>query len=179
MSELNAETQDVSLEQVEKELNEMRRMAIESNSPVAIFGPIVSNFAWCPAEHNETGTIVLASDYGSNIDNGCIIYNPEFVHQLYKEGDMATFYAIIATIGLGVKCGYYDYRNGEGEAHTRAVQIMMAHFGVLNSLKTGNTALDTSLAALQEAYAQEDVMEVVKQVYTHLNTRQKEDPDTG
>lgn len=179
MSNSTTEHNGMSIEEIKKELEEMKGLAAHRDSPVAIFMPIVTDFGWCPAMNDETSTIVLASNYGSKIDNGCIIYNPDFVHQLYKDGDMTTFYAIIATIGLGVKCGYYDYRNGEGIEHTKAVQIMMAHHGILNMIKTGNASLDASLTALQQAYSNEELMNAVKQVYTLQNTVQVEDPDTG
>ena len=87
MSGNNAGSTELTLEQVQKELSVLKSAATNmKTSPVAIFMPIVSNFDWVPVTDDdpETSTIVLASHYGE-IDNGCIIYNPAFVHKLYKE----------------------------------------------------------------------------------------------
>ena len=172
MSGNNAGSTELTLEQVQKELSVLKSAATNmKTSPVAIFMPIVSNFDWVPVTEDdpETSTIVLASHYGE-IDNGCIIYNPAFVHKLYKEGDYGTFYAIIATIGLGVKCGYYSFRNGEGIPHSVAVKIMLAHSGIFNTIMGSNPEFNQAIAALQQVYECEDIKQVFMQKYAELNT---------
>lgn len=172
MSGNNTGSTELTLEEVQKELSVLKAAATNMNtSPVAIFMPIVSNFDWVPVTENdpETSTIVLASHYGE-IDNGCIIYNPAFVHKLYKDGDYGTFYAIIATIGLGVKCGYYSFRNGEGIPHSVAVKIMLAHSGIFNTIMGANPEFNQAIAALQQVYECEDIKRVFMQKYAELNT---------
>lgn len=172
MSGNNTGSTELTLEQVQKELSVLKAASANmKTSPVAIFMPIVSNFDWVPVTEDdpETSTIVLASHYGE-IDNGCIIYNPAFVHKLYKDGDYGTFYAIIATIGLGVKCGYYSFRNGEGIPHSVAVKIMLAHSGIFNTIMGSNPEFNQAIAALQQVYECEDIKQVFMQKYAELNT---------
>jgi hypothetical protein len=169
MSDNKSGATELTQEQVERELIELKDRAKKSTSPVAIFMPIMQGFEWNPVTPNnpETSTIVLASDYGE-IDNGCIIYNPKFIHKLYTEDDVATFYAIIATIGLGVKCGYYSFRNGEGIPHSVAVKMMLSHSGIFNSLKCGNSKFNQSIEALQAAYECPTVMRELKRRMPNL-----------
>ena len=172
MSGNNTGSTELTLEQVQQELSVLKAAATNmKTSPVAIFMPIVSNFDWVPVTEDdpETSTIVLASHYGE-IDNGCIIYNPAFVHKLYKDGDYGTFYAIIATIGLGVKCGYYSFRNGEGIPHSVAVKIMLAHSGIFNTIMGSNPEFNQAIAALQQVYECEAIKQVFMQKYAELNT---------
>ena len=140
-----SENKNLSEEQVYQELMEMLDKATNpAESPVAVFTPLVKMFDWVPTtDDEETSTIVLASHYG-DIDNGCIIYNPEFIHTLYTQKDYGTFYAIIATMGLGVQCGYYSYRNGDSVPHSEAVKLMMGHIGIFNKLKSNNTEFNKS-----------------------------------
>ena len=167
-----------SEEEVYQELTAMLEKATNPEiSPVAIFTPLVKMFDWVPTtEEEETSTIVLASHYG-DIDNGCIIYNPEFIHTLYTENDYGTFYAIIATMGLGVQCGYYSYRNGEGSPHSAAVKLMMGHIGIFNKLKGNNPEFNESVEALQQAFENPIILNRLKATYAKLNVVNKDDPN--
>ncbi|MGF2525985.1 hypothetical protein ACQUW0_27065 [Ralstonia pseudosolanacearum] len=64
MSDINAQNPKEFSQQVAKELEEMRDRASEMNSAVSIFMPILQGLSWNPARHNETSTIVFASNYG-------------------------------------------------------------------------------------------------------------------
>ena len=179
MSDIKPNSQELSKEQWEADLRVLKESVTDdANSPVAIFVPVVTNFTWEPAINGETKTIALVSNYGENIDNGCIVYNPAYIHKLVKEGDFGTFYAIIATIGLAIKCGYYDYRNGsEGFSHTKAVQIMMAHSGIYNTIKGNNAAFNTAISALAKQFEWPEYMGPTMQAFLNLNTTAVQDPN--
>ena len=179
MSDIKPNSQELSKEQYEADLRVLKESVTENaNSPVAIFVPVITNFTWEPALNGETKTIALVSNYGENIDNGCIVYNPAYVHKLAKEADFGTFYAIIATIGLAIKCGYYDYRNGtEGFSHTKAVQIMMSHSGIFNTIKGNNAAFNASISALEQQFEWPEYMGPTMQAFVNLNTTAVQDPN--
>ena len=179
MSDIKPDSQELSKEQQQEDLRILKASVTDdANSPVAIFVPVVTNFTWEPALNGETKTIALVSNYGENIDNGCIVYNPAYIHKLVKEGDFGTFYAIIATIGLAIKCGYYDYRNGsEGFSHTKAVQIMMAHSGIYNTIKGNNAAFNTAISALAKQFEWPEYMGPTMQAFLNLNTTAVQDPN--
>jgi len=179
MSDIKPNSQELSKEQYEADLRVLKESVTENpNNPVSIFVPVITNFTWEPALNGETKTIALVSNYGENIDNGCIVYNPAFVHRLVKEADFGTFYAIIATIGLAIKCGYYDYRNGtEGFSHTKAVQIMMAHSGIFNTIKGNNAAFNSAISALEQQFEWPEYMGPTMQAFVNLNTTAVQDPN--
>ena len=162
--------------QIKSELKELKDAAEAPNSPVLMFTSALAQYAWIPAKSDmDTETISLFAEYGKS-DAGCIVYNPAYIHQLYEDKDYVAFYAICATIGLAIRCGYYGVRNGIGIPHTKAVQIMLSHLGVFNKIRTSNGALNAALSALENAFANESLMDGVKKAYAVMNTTAYHDP---